>query len=62
MAKKRTQKTTTTAETGLLTKAQLREFNHQNRLLKRSGEEPLTVAEFLKCRLDDATGGGECPF
>jgi hypothetical protein len=62
VVKKRTQKTTPAAETGLLTKAQLREFNAQNRLLKREGEEPLTVAEYLKCRLDDATGGGECPF
>lgn len=52
----------TSAERGLLTKAQLAEFDRQNRLLVKSREEPLTVAEYLKCRLDDATGADVTPF
>jgi uncharacterized protein YecT (DUF1311 family) len=38
----------------LLTAEQLMDFDEDNSLLKADGEEQLSVAEYLKCRLDDA--------
>lgn len=39
----------------LLSIGQLAEFDEQNELLTAEGEDPVTVAEYLKCRLDDAS-------
>jgi ABC-type arginine transport system ATPase subunit len=45
-------------ERGLLTDAQLADFDKQNAALDAEGEARILVAEFLACRLDDLAGGG----
>lgn len=41
-------------ERDLLDEDQLAEYDSQCALLKAQDEEPISVAEYLKCRLDDA--------
>lgn len=41
-------------DVGLLDDEQLTEFQEQNRLLREMGDECVSVAEFLSCRLEDA--------
>jgi hypothetical protein len=41
-------------ELGLLNDAQRAQFEDQNRLLRESNAEPVSVSEFLSCRLEDA--------
>lgn len=45
-----------TFELGEMFKAWAAELEAQNSLLKEQGEEPLTIEEFVSCRVDDVRG------
>ena len=49
-------------ERSLLTPEQLRDFDEQNELLAADKHEPITVAEYLCCRLRDALGIEDTPW